>query len=312
MKALYYDGNSAAFIPDYKKPIPRENESLIRVIMSAICNTDKEVLRGYKPDFRGIMGHEFVGIVEESDNQLLIGKRVVGELNEGCQTCLYCTSGREKHCETRKVIGLEKKDGCFAEYMTIATHLLHEVPNDIPDEIAIFTEPLAAALEITNRISIRPEQNIAIIGDGRLSLLITQVLALTGADITVIGRHKEKLNLFAPYAKTVTETDSNYEIVVDASGSASGLELATKIVRKQGKIILKSTYAGAISLEMSYYVINEISIIGSRCGPFEPALQLLKKGFISLPPIELYKLEHYNEAFTSKAWKSGFLFQHKE
>ncbi len=306
MKAIYFDGEKAVFRDDLKKPAPEKKESLIRILMSAVCNTDKEILKGYKPGFKGVMGHEFVGIVEESDDESLIGKRVVGELNAGCGQCIYCRTGREKHCPDRKVIGLEKKDGCFAEYMTIQTHLLHAVPWDLPTETAIFTEPLAAALEIASQVHLKPETNCAIIGDGRLAFLIAQVVALTGIDLTVIGHHEEKLEQFRPYANVTLEPEETYETVIEASGSKEGILLAQKIVRHQGTIVLKSTYAGEVSINMSDFVVHEITIKGSRCGPFEPALNLLRKKRIILPEIELYSLESFEKAFSSKAFKAGF------
>lgn len=306
MKGIYFDGEKAVFRDDLKKPVPGPNESLIRILMSAVCNTDKEILKGYKPGFTGIMGHEFVGIVEESDDESLVGKRVVGELNAGCGHCIYCQTGREKHCPDRKVIGLEKKDGCFAEYMTMETHLLHVVPWDLPTELAIFTEPLAAALEIASQVHLKPETNCAIIGDGRLAFLIAQVVAMTGIDLTVIGHHEEKLEQFRPYASVTLEPQESYEVVIEASGSKEGILLAKNIVRHQGMIVLKSTYAGEVSINMSDFVVHEITIKGSRCGPFEPALNLLRKRRITLPEIELYSLESFEKAFSSKAFKSGF------
>ncbi|MEM1484414.1 alcohol dehydrogenase catalytic domain-containing protein [Oscillospiraceae bacterium PP1C4] len=307
MKALYYD-KSIQYLQDYAEPVAKDRESLVKILVSAICNTDKEILKGYKPDFSGVMGHEFVGIVEQSSNQSLIGKRVVGELNEGCGECLYCKTGRSNHCESRRVIGIANKDGCFAERMTIATDLLHVVPDEIPDEIAVFTEPLAAALEIVEQAHIKPSQNVAVIGDGRLAYMITQVVSLLGADITVIGRHPEKLEAFAAFARVTTEPAETYEVVIDAAGSPSGILTAQRLVRKKGTIILKSTYAGRAEVDMSNFVVNEITLKGSRCGPFAPALALLKRGLITLPPIKLYELSAYEEAFASKAFKTGFAF----
>ena len=165
MKGLYFDGEKAVYREDLPKPVCGEGESLIRILMAAICNTDREVLKGYRPDFRGVMGHEFVGVVERSEDESLIGKRVVGELNAGCGHCLYCRTGREKHCPDRKVIGMEGKDGCFAEYMTLQTHLIHRVPEELPTEKAIFTEPLAAAFEITSQVHISPDTKVAVLGD---------------------------------------------------------------------------------------------------------------------------------------------------
>lgn len=307
MKVLYFDGEKAVYREDYDKPIPTPGHSLIRVLMAAICNTDREVMRGYRPDFRGVLGHEFVGVVEDSDDPALIGKRVVGELNEGCGTCIYCKSGREKHCLTRKVIGMEGLDGTFAEYFVLANHLIHEVPEDLPTEKAIYTEPLAAALEIPSQVHLSPEKNVAIIGDGRLALMIAQVVSLHGVDLTIIGRHEEKLRLFEHLGNTKYHEGDTFEVVIDATGSPSGIELAKNIVRKRGTIVLKSTYAGTTNIDLSYFVVNEITITGSRCGPFEPALNLLQRGLVDLPEIALYTLSDYEKAFASKAFKTGFL-----
>lgn len=306
MKAVYFDGTKAVFRDDYEKPVPGPTQSLVRILMSAVCSTDKEILKGYKPGFTGVMGHEFVGVVEESDQEALIGKRVVGELNAGCGHCVYCKTGREKHCTDRRVIGLEKKDGCFAEYMTIETHLLHTVPWDLPTELAIFTEPLAAALEILSQVHLKPENNCAIIGDGRLAFLIAQVVAMTGVNLTVIGHHEEKLEQFRPYANVTLEPEETYETVIEASGSKEGILLAKEIVRHQGMIVLKSTYAGEVSVNLSEFVVHEITIKGSRCGPFEPALNLLRRRKVVLPEIELYGLESFEKAFSSRAFKAGF------
>lgn len=307
MKALYYK-DKAQYLEDYPIPVPGPNESLVKILLSAICNTDKEVLKGYKPDFTGVLGHEFVGEVVESDKKELIGKRVVGELNEGCGQCIYCRTGRAKHCLNRKVIGISGKDGCFAEYMTIRTDLLHAVHEEIPTEVAIFTEPLAAALEIMEQAHIQPSKSVAVIGDGRLAFMIAQVVSLSGVDLTVIGRHEDKLKQFSSFAKTATETDETYEIVIDATGSPAGILSAQKLVRNKGLIIIKSTYAGKVEIDMSSFVVNEITIKGSRCGPFEPAMQLLQRGLVTLPSIELYDLKDYERALQSKAFKAGFKF----
>jgi len=202
MEGIYYDGFSVSHRDDYPLPQRKADESLVRILVAGICNTDKEILRGYRPDFKGILGHEFVGIVEESDDVSLIGKRVTADINTGCGYCVYCNTGREKHCHDRLVIGIDKKDGCFATYLTVKTRTLHLVPDNLSDEQAVYTEPLAAAVEIASQIHIKPETSIAVIGDGRLSMMITQVLALSGADVTVIGRHEDKLKQFAPYANT--------------------------------------------------------------------------------------------------------------
>ncbi len=307
MKGIYYDGKDALYREDIPMPVQKAGESLVKIRMCAVCKTDKEVRKGYRPDFRGVMGHEFVGEVLDSPVKDLIKKRVVGELNAACGKCIYCKTGRPTHCDSRRVLGMSDKDGAFAEYMTIDTDLLHVIPDGLPDEIAIFTEPLAAALEILTQIHISPDKNAAVLGDGRLALLTAQVLALTGIDLTVIGKHPEKLELFKPFAKVVTQGErEGYEYVAECTGSETGLPSALELVRKKGTVILKSTYAGKLSLDMSMVAVNEITIVGSRCGPFEPALKLLLEGKVKLPPIELYDLMDFEKAFASRAFKAGF------
>lgn len=309
MRGIYYDGADAHYREDLPMPVCEENESLVRIRIAAVCNTDKEVRKGYKPDFTGVMGHEFVGEVVTSPRAELLGKRVVGELNASCGKCIYCRTGRPTHCAERKVLGMANKDGCFAEYMTIATDLLHLVPDELPDEVAIFTEPLAAALEIMTQIPISPAKNAAVLGDGRLALMTAQVLALTGIELTVIGKHPEKLEAFRSFAKVTDRGEKEgYEYVVECTGSETGLPLALELVRKKGTVILKSTYAGNLSINMSMVAVNEITIVGSRCGPFEPALKLLKEEKVKLPAIELYDLRDFEAAFASRAFKAGFRF----
>ena len=309
MKGIYFDGTNAVYREDLPVPHRGEKESLVKILLCAVCNTDKEVRKGYRPDFRGVMGHEFVGEVVESSDENLIGKRVVGELNATCGECVYCKTGRPTHCNERRVLGMKNKDGAFAEYMTIDTNLLHVVSDELPTEIAIFTEPLAAAFEILTQIHISPEKNAAVLGDGRLALFVAQVLAQTGIDLTVIGKHEEKLKLFESFAKVTTEGElEGYEYVAECTGSPSGLQKALELIRKKGTIILKSTYAGTVDLDMSMVAVNEISIVGSRCGPFEPALKMLKEGRITLPAIELYECKDFEKAFESRAFKAGIRF----
>lgn len=306
MKGIYFDGTTAVFRNDLEQPVPGKTESLIRVTRAGICNTDREVLRGYRPDFHGVMGHEFTGIVEQSPDSRWIGKRVVGELNAGCGTCVYCRTGREKHCESRRVIGMDGKDGCFAEYMTLETHLLHEIPDRLSFETALLTEPLAAALEIPKQIHLVPDQEVIIIGDGRLAYMIASVLHLHGIGLTILGKHPDKLAQFEGFGRPVTETEETYEVVIEATGSPSGLQSALRLVRRQGTIVLKSTYAGALSVDMSFFAVHEITLAGSRCGPFLPALRLLEKGLVRLPEVEFYRLEEMERAFASGAFKAGF------
>lgn len=305
LKVLYYD-RELKYIEDYPKPSIRENESLIKIILAAICNTDREILRGYRPDFKGVLGHEFVGIVVDSNNPALLGKRVVGEINENCGECMYCKTFRPSHCSSRKVLGISGKDGSFSEYLSIRNDLLYIVPDELSTENAIYTEALAAALQIKEEFHIRPSMKVGIIGDGRLAYMIAQVIYLTGADLTIIGKHEKKLDLFKSFGKTTRQSKDTYELVIEATGSPSGILTAKKLVQSKGTIIIKSTYTEEIEINMSDFVVNEVTIKGSRCGPFKPALNLLKAGLIKFPEIDLYKLKDYEKAFQSKAFKSGF------
>lgn len=319
MKAIYFDGEKAIYRDDLAKPVPKEGESLVKVLMAAVCSTDKEILKGYRPQFRGVMGHEFIGVVEESPQKELVGKRVAGELNATCGKCIYCRTGRPTHCSNRRVLGMNNKDGCFGEYMTIDTGLLHLVPDNLPTEKAIFTEPLAAAFEILTQIDVTEDKNVAILGDGRLAYCVAQAFHSIGKEVTVIGKHPEKLELFRQSVelskadKTVAINVSRdwekegYEIVVEATGSPGGIIQAMEMVRKKGTIVLKSTYAGNTSLPMSLIAVNEITIVGSRCGPFEPALDALASGRAVFPDITLYSMENYEKAFGDAGFKAGFV-----
>ncbi|HNW05102.1 MAG TPA: alcohol dehydrogenase catalytic domain-containing protein [Oscillospiraceae bacterium] len=308
MRALYYDNRTKTvfFRGDVPIPEPEDGESLIHIRVAAVCSTDKEIIKGYKPDFCGVLGHEFVGTVEKSGDDALIGRRVVGEINAGCGECVYCKTGREKHCLTRKCIGIAGKDGCFADYMTIRTSCLHLVPDGMPDEVAVNTEPLAAAFCVTELAHIKPSQPVAVVGDGRLAFLCAQVLALTGAEVVVCGLLPEKLAHFHPFARIEREPDETFETVVECSGNPSGFDTARKIVRRGGRIILKSTHAGDPVNNLSDLVVNEISVIGSRCGPFPPALRLMERGLIALPEIKLFRPEQWEEALGCRDFKSGF------
>ncbi len=306
MEGIYFDGEKALYRTDLPVPRRGEGQSLIRILLAAVCSTDREILKLYRPSFRGIMGHEFVGVVEESDDRSLVGKRVVGEINENCGKCLYCLTGREHHCSSRQTPGLSR-DGCFARYMVLRTDLLHVVPDSLPSERAVFTEPLAAAFEILEQVKVERGTPLAIIGDGRLSLCIASVMSMVGADITVVGKHEEKLRLFSPLGKTTNAAErEGYEIVVEASGNPSGFSDALSAVRKKGTIVLKSTYAEKVSFDLSIIPVNELTVVGSRCGPFEPALEALSSGRIVLPPVEKYHLSDFEKAFSSRAFKAAF------
>lgn len=278
MKALFFDGQSPSLIFT-SKPVPETGEALIRVRYAGICTTDLEILNGYL-SFRGIPGHEFVGVVEESPDPGWIGKRVVGEINIGCGTCPVCLAGLERHCPNRRVLGILNKDGAFAEYLTLPVKNLREVPPSISDKEAVFTEPLAAALEILEQTKIEPNFSVTIIGDGKLAQLIARVLINIGVRLTVIGKHPEKLKRFADQGVITFLADEislpKQDMVIESSGSPTGWELALSLVRPRGTIVLKSTYHKKLTTNPANLVIDEITVVGSRCGQFEPSLRLLE------------------------------------
>ncbi|HEY2963214.1 MAG TPA: alcohol dehydrogenase catalytic domain-containing protein [Pyrinomonadaceae bacterium] len=263
------------------------NEVLVRVLLSGICNTDLEIARGYAR-FNGTIGHEFVGVVEESDNNELAGKRVVGEINAGCGNCELCRAGDPRHCASRTVLGIHSRDGAHAEFLQLPAVNLIPVPENIPDEHAVFTEPLAAACGILERASITKSDRVAVIGDGKLGLLCAQVAALAGAPVVLVGKHPEKLRIAerrgieTSSPKEAGKRQRQFDVVVEASGAASGFKLALDLLRPKGQLVLKSTFHGATEIDAARIVVDEISIIGSRCGRFQPALDLLKKQAIDL------------------------------
>lgn len=257
-------------------------EALIRVTCSGICSTDLEIVRGYA-GFEGTIGHEFVGVVEASDERPdLIGKRVVGEINAGCGTCPLCQAGDTRHCPDRTVLGIKGRDGAHAEYLRLPAVNLLEVPGSVTDEEAVFVEPLAAALGISERADIGPETNVAVIGDGKLGLLCAFAMSTLTKHTSLIGKHSSKLNIAARYdietteASKITGLNDRFDVVIEATGSESGFASALELVRPRGTIVLKSTFSGKPVWEAWRVVVDEISVIGSRCGRFEPALRLLE------------------------------------
>lgn len=256
-------------------------EALVRVLVSGICNTDLEIARGYA-GFKGTIGHEFVGVVEKT------GRRVVGEINAGCGKCELCRAGDSRHCATRTVLGIVGRDGAHAEFLQLPAVNLIPVPDNIPDEHAAFTEPLAAACGTLERVPITPDDRVAVIGDGKLGLLCAQVVALTGATTLMIGKHDTKLRIAARRGietstpKEAAKRTRQFDIVVEASGSAGGFNLALDLLRPQGKLVLKSTFQGTTEINAARVVVDEISIVGSRCGRFAPALDLLKRNAIDV------------------------------
>ncbi len=271
------------------KPALRPEEAVIQVLQAGICSTDLHLAKGYM-DFQGVLGHEFVGVVDQAPNHSeLVGKRVVGEINAACRSCSTCLNGRPTHCPNRTTLGIMGRDGAFADYLSLPVENLYPVPQTISDDHAVFIEPLAAACEIPQLVTVKPTDRIVIIGDGKLGLLCAQVLALLGCQVTLFGRHQENHAWLAQKGMTVTsdirDIHPGADIVVEATGSPQGLKMAMNLVRPRGTIVLKSTYHGEVLVNMTQLVIQEISIIGSRCGPFAPAIQLLASGAIEVEPL---------------------------
>ena len=301
MRALYWDGRGLRFDSAYPAPgakiedrgsriasdVGANPTALVKVHLAGICSTDLQILKGYM-GFTGVLGHEFVGSVSEGPGEW-IGKRVVGEINFGCGDCDNCRRDLSRHCPNRRVMGIVNADGVFAEYVSVPAANLHLVPDNVSDEEAVFTEPLAAAFEILTQIQPNPGDEVLVLGDGKLGNLCAQVLRLTGAKITALGKHEDKLALIKKSGvRTMLLNDWQprlFDVVVEATGSASGLELALSAVRPRGTLILKSTIAGNYQVSLAPIVINEINVIGSRCGPFADALGALMAKQVSVTPL---------------------------
>ena len=285
MRALTFKGGELTFRPDYPDPSPEPGQALIKVRLAGICATDGEILKGYM-GFSGVPGHEFVGEVIGGDAGEWLGRRVVGEINIACGECDMCRRGMPTHCRNRSVLGIHAWDGVFADMIVLPIENLHPVPDSIPDERAVFTEPLAAALQMIEMAPIRPTDRVILIGAGKLGLLIAQVLKLHGADLTVIARHKRQLDLLGAWgiraARREDIPDGMADVVVEATGNPDGFSAALDIVRPRGTIMLKSTYHGLPQADLTRVVVNEIRLVGSRCGPFRPALRLLELGLIDV------------------------------
>src|SRR5579859_5892043 len=323
MRALLYQNNTLTLEQNYPKPSLESGEALIRVLQAGICNTDLEITRGYLA-FQGILGHEFVGIVETvhegsgaSTPRSLIGKRVVGEINAACRRldCPYCQHNMPTHCPHRTTLGILKRDGAFAEYLTLPTENLHLVPDEVSDEEAVFVEPLAANFEMVEQVHLKPTASVAILGDGKMGQLAAQVLSLSGCEVIMVGKHEEKLALAAKHGvhtrllddlhNFTLENRRRVDVVVESSGSAQGLELALRLVRPRGTIILKSTVADKHTLDLAPIVIDEIRVQGSRCGPFAPALRALSQKLVDVRPLisARYTLDEGLDAFKHAAEK---------
>lgn len=289
MKALRFIHNKLQ-LSEIERP-HRNGEALVRVNLAGICNTDLEIIKGYA-GFNGTLGHEFIGVVEDSPEESQIGHRVVGEINIGCGKCELCQTGDSRHCANRSALGIHSRDGAFAEFLNLPPQNLLLVPDAVTNRQAVFAEPLAAACQILDQVLINETHRVAVIGDGKLGQLIARVLATTGCDLILIGKHDDKLELAAlagiktiKLDKLKTGPASGFDFVVEASGSGNGLKLAVDLVRPLGAIILKSTFNGAVTLDTSRIVVNEIKVVGSRCGRFEKALNLLAEGKVNVEPL---------------------------
>lgn len=287
MQALAVTEGGVAWV-ERPMPVPQAGEALVRVAMAGICNTDLEIARGYM-SFGGVLGHELCGVVEQCSDARWIGRRVAGEINLGCGHCDLCGRRLNRHCQTRTVMGILGKDGCFATHLTLPIANLHPLPDAISDQNACFVEPTAAAFEIIEQVPLDGRDTVAVIGDGKLALLIAQVIATTGAKLTLVGKHAGKLSVARALGIEVTAREAlaakSFDVVVEATGSPSGMHEAIGLVRPRGKIVLKSTYHGPLTLDAAPLVIDELQVIGSRCGPFEPAIAALASGAVRTEPL---------------------------
>jgi alcohol dehydrogenase len=310
MRALVYDGQ-LRLVEDYPQPDPPPGEALVRVKLAGICNTDLEIVRGYL-GFQGVLGHEFVGVVEECANESLVGQRVVGEINCYCGECPTCRAGAPTHCPNGTTLGIWGRDGAFADYLSLPVVNLHTVPEVVSDEAAVFVEPLAAALEILEQVQIKPTDRVVVLGDGKLGLLVAQVLGLTGCDLAVGGRHEEKLAILQRRGIDARLADGlpteKVDVVVDCTGHPSGFAAARGLVKPRGTLVLKNTFHGDVEVNLSMLVVDEITLIGSRCGPFAPALRLLERGLVDVESLvsATYPLDGGLAAF-EQAQKKGML-----
>ena len=305
MKALVITRPATIELKDLPRP-SRADQCLIRVRRAGICGTDLQLLEGYA-DFVGVPGHEFVGVVEAAPaaDAEWIGRRVVGEINIGCHHCEWCARGIREHCDNRSVVGIRQHDGAFAEYLSLPAENLHAVPDGVDDDTAVFAEPVAAACRIFEQMTIAPEARVAVVGDGRMGLLVAQVLKTAAADVTVLGRHEHKLAVARRLGLQAQQSDASqpagrrFDVVVDVTGRPEGLRRSLEIVKPRGTVVMKSTFHGEAPVTTWPVVVDEVTLLGSRCGPFRPALQLLASGAVQVKPLisRIARLEDYESAF---------------
>lgn len=316
MKALVYD-NELKLDKNYPNPTVKDDEVLIKTSMVGICNTDYEITQGYM-GYKGVIGHEFVGVVCEVGKNVdknLLNKRVVGEINCACNDCSWCHQGLQRHCPNRSTLGIWQKDGCFSEYFTLPKENVIEISDNIDDTTATFTEPLAAAYEILEQVHIKPDAKVAILGDGKLGLCISLVFSALNIDYIHIGKHEEKLAISKNLgAKTMLlseikeEDKKSFDVVVEATGSTGGFETSASLVKPRGTLVLKSTIVAREGLNLASIVVDEVNIVGSRCGQFRPILRLLEKGKIDVKPLvsAVYGVDEFEKAFEENS-KRGSL-----
>lgn len=282
MRALWLEDRVLGARGDVPRPEPPTGEALVRVTLAGICGTDLELVKGYYP-FAGVPGHEFVGEVVAAEAAEWIGRRVVGEINASCGACTTCRAGRRSHCPSRTVLGIKGRNGAMAELLTLPLENLHAVPEGVPDEVAVFAEPVAAALQVQQQVAIDGAR-VVVIGDGKLGQLVARTLALAGHRPIVLGRHARKRALLSRLGIETASAVSPgaADVVVECTGNPEGLALARAAVRPRGTIVLKSTYHGEVAVNLSGIVVDEVTLVGSRCGPFAPALALLASGSLEV------------------------------
>ncbi len=297
------------YCEQYPTPAPADGEAVVRVIQAGICATDLQLVQGYM-GFQGVLGHEFVGIVDKAPlHPDLVGKRVIGEINAACRVCPACQAGRPTHCPHRTTLGIDRRDGAFADYLALPVENLYPLPDEITNDQAVFTEPLAAACQILEQVSIHEADRVLVIGDGKLGLLCAQVLQRAGCRLTVLGRHPEKLQILADRGVHTSQDPASlspgFDIVVEATGTADGFTSACEYVRPRGTIVLKSTYHGQTAVDMTALVIHEITVVGSRCGPFPQAVALLQEHAIDVQSLihKRFSIEEGTDAFAYAATK---------
>ena len=307
MRGLWLENRELRLRSDLPLPEGRSGEAIVKVLRAGVCNTDLELMRGYYP-YAGILGHEFVGRVESGPAHLQ-GQRVVGEINASCGQCEFCQRGIKTHCLNRTVLGIVNRNGAFADYVTVPIENLYPVPETVSTDAATFTEPLAAAVEILTQVSITPNHRVLVIGDGKLGQLVAQTIATTGCELLAIGRHRDKLALLEQTGISTGFVDlvraRSFDIAIECTGNPEGFAIALNALKARGTLVMKSTYAGQLTIDASRIVVDELQVIGSRCGPFAPALELLAQNKVQVLPLiqARYSLDEGLMAFDRAAQK---------